>query len=268
MIVFNIFLWICGLARTLAWDYAPGVPQGEEAQKRVSWKEKPIGSLVCRYLLARNPPPQPPAILAPQEEVGDVPESIEKGEKSTSTQVTVSSQPDCGPTVLPVHVRPASSSTVSSLTPRFPQFRRTLLLVFEPLNIVIAGSLCIALVQPLKALFVDVSSEGGPAWKGPDGRPPLAFIMDAGLSTSLVMVKRVPLIFFFANSCFHRRHHNPALSCALRFLLRKDENPTTDLSSPDTRNRLRLHRKAGIATGHRRLHRAGHGQAWVYPATE
>lgn len=200
IIVYNIFFWICGLARSIAWDYAPGVPQGEEAQRRVPWREKPIGSLVYKYLL-RNPPLQPPALTTPQREMPDasgidVHEDVEKEEKSASLRVTTSSQPDCEPTALPDYVRPASSTTTSSLNPRFRQFLQTLSLIFAPINLVIAGSLCISLIQPLKALFVDVSSEGGPLWKGPDGRPPLAFVMDAG-SSAPPRDKTYPYYYFF-----------------------------------------------------------------------
>ena len=184
IVVYNILFFVCGLARSLAWDYAPGVPQGEEAETRVPWREKPIGSLVHRYLLGSSPP-QPPTISVPQRKVDgtpelDVPTVTREGEKSTSVQVTASSQPDRGSTALPVHTWRQPSTTASPLNPRFKQFLQTLSMALAPMNLVIAASLCIALVQPLKALFVDVSSEGGPSWKGPDGRPPLAFIIDAG----------------------------------------------------------------------------------------
>ena len=192
MIVYNIFFWVCGLSRSLAWDYAPGVPQGEEALVRVPWREKPIGSLIYRYILG-NSPPQPlvTAIPPPQKGVGEasgigIPENIEEGEKLTSIQAPASPRPENESTELPVHVDQTSSTTTSSLkNPRFRRLLQILPLIFEPVNVVIVISLCIALVQPLKALFVDVSSEGGPSWKGPDGRPPLAFIMDTGLSTLL-----------------------------------------------------------------------------------
>lgn len=177
IVVYNIFFFVCGLARSLAWDYAPGVPQGEEAERRVPWREKPIGGLVHRYLLG-NSPPQPPPISAPQWEVGNTSKTdapTDTGEKSTS----ISSQPDHESTILPVHARP-SSPTVSSVKSLLKKLLKTLSQVFVPMNIVIGVSLWIALVQPLKALFVDVSGEGGPSWKGPDGRPPLAFIFDTG----------------------------------------------------------------------------------------
>ena len=175
IVVYNIFFFVCGLARSLAWDYAPGVPQGEEAERRVLWREKPIGSLVHRYLL-KNSPPQPPVISAPQRKAGSTSSTdVGEGEKPTSVQVTTLPQP----TVLPVHVCPSPAPMPLSDS-RFKLFLRTLSMFFAPINIVICASLCIALAQPLKALFVDVSAEGGPSWKGPGGKPPLAFLIDTG----------------------------------------------------------------------------------------
>ena len=184
IVVYNIFFFVCGLARSLAWDYAPGIPQGEEAERRVPWREKPIGSLVYKYLLG-NSPPQPPVISAPQRKVGSTSSStdIGEGEKSTSVQVTTLPHPEHGPTVLPVHVC-SSPTPVPSSDSRYRQFLRILSTLFAPINLVICASLCIALVQPLKALFVDVSADGGPSWKGPDGKPPLAFLIDTGSSVS------------------------------------------------------------------------------------
>jgi hypothetical protein len=183
IIVYNIFFFVCGLARSLAWDYAPGIPQGEEAERRVSWREKPIGSLVYRHLLGKSPP-RPCAISVPQGKVGDTSETDAPtnigGEKEKVASIKASSQPDGGSTILPVHARP-SSAAESLQNPRFKLFLQTLSFVFAPINLVIGISLCIALIKPLKALFVDVSAEGGPSWKGPDGKPPLAFVIDTGL---------------------------------------------------------------------------------------
>ncbi len=41
-------MWICGAAKTLAWDYAPGVPQGDAADVRVGWREKPVAACFLR----------------------------------------------------------------------------------------------------------------------------------------------------------------------------------------------------------------------------
>ncbi|KAF9648875.1 hypothetical protein BDM02DRAFT_3186745 [Thelephora ganbajun] len=164
VVVYNVFFWICGLARSLAWD----MPQASRKGR------KPKGEY--------RSPLQPPDISVPQEKADGTPETnapsnIEEGKKLTSLQVTASSQTERGSTVLPVHAY-SPSTTESPPNPRFKLFIQTLSFIFAPINLVIGGSLCIALVQPLKALFVDVSAEGGPSWKGPDGKPPLAFLID------------------------------------------------------------------------------------------
>ncbi len=56
----NIVMWIGGAANTLAWDYAPGVPQGDEANVHVGWHEKPIAAFFLRLrpkllALPKNP---------------------------------------------------------------------------------------------------------------------------------------------------------------------------------------------------------------------
>ena len=50
ILIYHIFFWVCGLAHSLSWDYAPGVPQGEAANTRAPWKEKPIGKFVWRHV--------------------------------------------------------------------------------------------------------------------------------------------------------------------------------------------------------------------------
>lgn len=180
IVVYNVIFFVCGLARSLAWDYAPGVPQGEEAEKRVPWREKPIGSMVYKHLLGKTPP-QPHVISVSQEKVSDAseantPTSIE-GEKPPSVQALP--RPGSRSTILPIHSLPSPIAKTLS-NPRFRRFLQALSFLFTPINLVIFGALCIALVQPLKALFVDVSAEGGPSWKGPDGKPPLGFLIDTG----------------------------------------------------------------------------------------
>lgn len=55
--VYHLVFWVAGAAASLAWDYAPGVPQGEEAEVRLCWKQKPIGSWICRRILHQPVPP-------------------------------------------------------------------------------------------------------------------------------------------------------------------------------------------------------------------
>ena len=46
IVSYHLVFWVLGAAHSLSWDYLPGVPQGEEAERRCSWKEKPLGSLI------------------------------------------------------------------------------------------------------------------------------------------------------------------------------------------------------------------------------
>ena len=50
ILVYHVFFWVCGLARSLAWDYGPGVPQGEASERRLHWREKPIGSFIHKHI--------------------------------------------------------------------------------------------------------------------------------------------------------------------------------------------------------------------------
>ena len=72
-------------------------------------------------------------------------------------------------------------------TPTLPQkivrVFRPLSAVCTPVTCTLAVALPIALIDPLKALFVDISDVGGPKFTGPDGRPPLAFLIDTGASS-------------------------------------------------------------------------------------
>jgi auxin efflux carrier family protein len=49
-VAFHIVFWGLGAAHSLSWDFLPNVPQGEAAERRVSWKEKPIGGWIARVL--------------------------------------------------------------------------------------------------------------------------------------------------------------------------------------------------------------------------
>ena len=231
-----------GAAHSLSWDYRPGVPQGEAAERHISWKEKPIGSLVARYILRQEVPDSfalPPPGHGPKDEEALADEKL-KDEK-VQAPVTVSQlppdseelvHPNPDPDVQlarktsrlsvatapgPVHHRRVPSSVASppeappvppptpahsihdpdaqsiaqrSATLHMPTFPQKIVRVFRPLGalvtpvtIALAVALPIALIQPLKALFVDVSETGGPTFRGPDGKPPLAFVIDTGESS-------------------------------------------------------------------------------------
>lgn len=284
-VCYHIVFWIGGAASSLAWDYLPGVPQGEEAERRVSWKERPIGHLVARTLHLAPPPPAPlPSESAGKDEeafsadakddtssvesletpVLDVPRIVVHEEPANESDVQLTRRTSNLPAVTHVRsrrltiaipttplrpsvpatpVRPSVSTTPMRLSvPSTPAFatapasplrsgyptspvrsiasiaattpirsihsihsledpaavavldkasivkpRHWVFKVLEPLSallkpvtMALAISLPIALVVPLKALFVDTVAQGGPNWHGPDGRPPLAFVMDTG----------------------------------------------------------------------------------------
>ena len=238
IVAYHLVFWMGGAAHSLSWDFRPGVPQGEAAEVRVSWKEKPIGSLITRYIL-REEPPNSFAAAIETDKAKDVEESFSDKEKSAATDDTIAvpelrsegidnaeSDPDVqlarktsriSTTSVPVqHRRPSlsvsvmpaiappvppptpaqstrdletQSTTQRSATLNVPTLPQKIVRVFRPLGAIVtpvtctlAVSLPIALIQPLKALFVDVSATGGPNFKGPDGRPPLSFMIDTGMS--------------------------------------------------------------------------------------
>ena len=158
ILTYHIFFWVCGLAHSLSWDYAPGVPQGEAANTRVSWKEKPIGGFIQRHVLKRRPQSFPDQLHHAYEPQATLP-------------APVLTQPE-----------------VPSLSKRV---LAAIAVVVTPISVVVAISLFIALLDPLKGLFVDF--EGGPSWEGPDGKPPLAFVIDTGPFFSLHLPLRSTL---------------------------------------------------------------------------
>lgn len=192
IVAYHLVFFVLGAAYTLSWDYLPGVPQGEAAEFRVAWKEKPIGSYVHRRLgfldtlasqqhanlemigtgntaptsQSLQSTPEPSA----QAEVVPLPPKAHPVTKSFSYEAPQTDKDE----MMPVHTIPTGRS-------RHPKIKRLLLplyAVLSPVTVSLLLSLPIALVPPLKALFVDVSGTGGPDWKGPDGRPPLAFLLD------------------------------------------------------------------------------------------
>ncbi|KAI0076962.1 auxin efflux carrier [Panus rudis PR-1116 ss-1] len=247
IVVYQLTFWVFGSAHSLSWDYAPDVPQGEEAELHVPWKQKPIGSLFYRYILKRPIPPTSSGEVEKQRE--DDPPSNEKGKqrdleslaadpvaqmehlandpdyqlvRRTSRMSTISRH-TVGPLPLPstsaapptpILSRAASEHTVheeeeeeeasnnSGVVP--PIVRRVfapLSAIVSPVTISLVISLPIALIQPLKALFIDVSSTGGPNWKGPDGRPPLAFAID---TSQFVGEMAIPLALILLGASFSR----------------------------------------------------------------
>ena len=194
-----------GAAHSLSWDFLPGVPQGEAAERRVSWKEKPLGSLFTRYIL-KQPVPNSFALPPPSPQADE--ESLSPSEKqnadATATSAPVSADVTRCPTPVadtavahqgqsgPQKEAPAlkvvetevpdapATPTTPTLVQRVLRFLKPLSVIVSPVTITLAISLPIALIAPLKALFVDVSDQGGPVFLAPDNRPPLAFTIDTG----------------------------------------------------------------------------------------
>jgi len=223
-------MWIAGGASTLAWDFAPGIPQGDEATIRVSWQQKPIGAIICKLLSRREH-----AIERPQKLSGSaIPEiSVEieadpeiqlvrrmSRASATSTSRPFVSRPvaildppiptNAHPSIhsLPLHPEkqpiseppPESSETRSpSLLQRFWSIVGTL---FTPITLAMYISLPIALIPALKALFVLPSSPSVPYYfVAPDGNPPLYFLLN---TASFVGAITVPMALFLLGASFAR----------------------------------------------------------------
>ncbi|KAJ3555880.1 hypothetical protein NM688_g2340 [Phlebia brevispora] len=254
IVSYHLVFWVAGAAHSLSWDYLPGVPQGEEAERRHGWKEKPLGSLFARYILRK---PGPPTICKEKNESDEESRSaspIEKSEerveentlavppdqaphrddvevdpdiqlvRRTSRLSTVSyrsrhpslpipqdsSRPPLSPSPPPSLVKTLTSEPCSPpkrsiwarlIPPVVIRTLRPLSVVVTPVTVAIAVSLPIALVNDLKALFVDISNDGGPDWKAPDGNPPLAFVID---TASFVGDMAVPLALILLGASFAR----------------------------------------------------------------
>ncbi|KAK7467312.1 Protein M3 [Stygiomarasmius scandens] len=267
ILVFHFVFWVLGAAHSLAWDYAPGVPQGEEAQTDVSWYEKPIGSKVAQYLgKSEKPRAQSSAPSTSDEEDKSrnwqLEENIsaEKGISNETAQPDVvpggccsehheadpdiqlarrisrrsttnsfrSRRPSAGalsfqpprinnhpPNAPPpslashnnsrVSVTSSSPTETADTTPsawqRLLRSVRSLGVLVTPVTITLAVSLPCALVPQLKALFTDTSSIGGPNWTGPDGKPPLSFILD---TANFVGDITIPLSLIILGASFSR----------------------------------------------------------------
>lgn len=89
VVSYHLVYWVGGAARSLAWDYLPGVPQGIEAELRYAWYEKPIGGFIARHVLrlevARRPPvgatsERPEAASVLEEKSGDEKEMEKTGD--------------------------------------------------------------------------------------------------------------------------------------------------------------------------------------------
>lgn len=198
--------WVSGAAHSISWDYLPHIPQGEAAERKFPWKEKPVGSWFYREVLKRD------TIVTSNETRNE--QNIEKmhiendrgmsscnsqnqlegqssgtlkisealsGTKTESTADVVAMAPETDEALSTPYENPRLG-IFRRLFQSLSRLRQVLSVLLSPITIVLIISIPIALVQPLKALFVDTTAQGGPDWKGPDGRPPLFFIIDTGKS--------------------------------------------------------------------------------------
>jgi auxin efflux carrier family protein len=207
--IYHIIFWVFGAAKSLSWDYKPGVPQGAEAEVRMSWKEKPIGGFIAKVLSRYNSSAiqtvdgkpslaicvsktQP---IIPGTGLNNMYEESDKLESQTPVTSLSSGRTSAYGSATTVIAHQSKASTLaefplaqeppSELPSAKPKSILTLVLkkissIVTPITATIAVALPIALIKPLKALFVDTTSTGGPNWKGPDGRPPLQFILESG----------------------------------------------------------------------------------------
>ncbi|KAL0578844.1 hypothetical protein V5O48_003168 [Marasmius crinis-equi] len=172
------------LANTLAWDYAAGVPQGVDAEKRYQWYEKPIGGFFSRYLL-----PRPPAKLKedcehPEKGCAVLTSSVDPEIPPPNTLSTFTDHPGVEDSRSSVTVASDRAASILDHASQSPPHRsawarrvlRILATVISPNIIAIMISIPCAVIPQLKALFV--LTENGPFWKAPDGRPPLSVIYD------------------------------------------------------------------------------------------
>lgn len=243
IMVYHIFFWVFGAAASLQWDFLPGVPQGEEAMKRVAWNEKPIGRLVYRWFYQQGKAPElfhrvkglkqkmhlknHPAFDEEKYEEGDVYPNIlevdsaggggiqsQPMEEGVDPDVQLARRVSRLSAIAPLHISriqssqaqpdssirsrnsseptlPLTTDPESATTTRpsrweriFPRWLikivRPMSTIITPVTIALAISLPVSVIQPLKALFTDATASGGPDWKGPDGNPPLYFVMETG----------------------------------------------------------------------------------------
>jgi hypothetical protein len=211
IVAYHLVFWVFGAAHSLSWDYAPGVPQGTAAARRISWKEKPLGGWFARHLLGYNPRSDVWEMSEGNRRVDNKNDS----EKQPETQATAeqstekgSPMPDTPSAPLVAELartpsRPrAPSLSAPSLSRKQPsllaRILRPLQAVLTPVTCTLLVSLPIALIQPLKSLFVPTPSY---AFAGPDGRPPLAFVID---TASFLGGITVPLALVLLGAAFAR----------------------------------------------------------------
>ncbi|KAF8518031.1 auxin efflux carrier [Hysterangium stoloniferum] len=241
IVAYNVVFWVLGSARSISWDYLPDVPQGEAAERRVSWKQKPIGGWIARVFLGYKPLKLENPNLHDNRMTDKSEEDIALSttfrqdtphpDTEASLQQRVLSPPSrrTSPSTLPLSHTQTTTAAVTPVSKRslkfavhpsclsagpedpsnspkiFPptlvKFIRVLSSTVSPVTVTVVLSIPIALIQPLKALFVDTTRIGGPDWKGPDGHPPLFFMID---TASFIGSITVPMALIVLGASFAR----------------------------------------------------------------
>lgn len=210
-------LFPCGAHRLIAWDFEGPEVEDDEAKELMRIKRRKFLEVILRpsSLLRRRAPPLPTTEEGRQFDSGEITYSSEKDVRPpivmlsrTTTPSQLESSTNVDPATQPTtrvssyagdepKQAPALSSS-QSLVPTDPprSFRRRIFAsaktffaaLISPPSITIILAFPIALVTPLKALFVPVPNS--PIPNAPDGQPPLAFIQDA---TTFIGAASVPL---------------------------------------------------------------------------
>ncbi|KAF8915345.1 auxin efflux carrier [Mucidula mucida] len=266
IVSYNLVMWVVGAANSLAWDFAPDVPQGGDALVRVGWREKPVAALFLRLRDKYMPLPkikdcEKNSIKEPIRDMAltktdaalhpcdcnknrDSVQGESKQEESIygkdiemdpeiqlarrASRLSATSYRSRRPSAS-VDVRPPTSSLLSAnkssgapsssqlppvildeteeqssaleslLGPIVMKILRVIGTLFTPITVTMYISLTCALIPQLKALFV--KSDTGPQYHGPDGNPPLTFVIQ---TAELVGNINVPLALILLGASFAR----------------------------------------------------------------
>jgi auxin efflux carrier family protein len=183
IVAFNIAFFPCGFGRSIAWDYLPRVPQGKDAEIRYSWREKPLSSRILKVLSFTSKKKANSNSTSPRNSLSNA-INVEPGvrEDNNGDEKAENRIETTSPTQTVESHEEENCTLKQQIIHRSSYLLHTVIL--NPCTISLIISLPIALVPQLKALFVDISGSGGPNWKGPDGQPPLAFVINTGKQCS------------------------------------------------------------------------------------
>ncbi|KAI0074810.1 auxin efflux carrier transmembrane protein [Panus rudis PR-1116 ss-1] len=155
----------------------PTVRHHASSSKHVTFSEKSnqiASPSVTENDISRVTSPEPTLTQADTVTQGDITPTAaaEKSAVPPSSNSSVGKSPEVS--TAPV---PQGEGQGTTLWERTKRIRKFILSLLNPPSLAITASIPIALITPLKALFVPVPN--GPIPNAPDGQPPLAFIQDA-----------------------------------------------------------------------------------------